>query len=250
MTSADYTANDPVTANGLTAQTYSPDPDGVAASSSGFIKSNRPDYHATYNGLELSMVKRLSNNWAGRAGFTLASHKEYLNGPGAVQNPSRTDVSGGAGNLSGPQVNGGIVAPRSGGSGKGDVFFAAKWQLTANLLYQLPKGFEVATAVYARDGFPRPVYIAAGAGQDGSLRALATEKLDDSKFPDVWTFDFRFAKRFVFGERSLVFSAELFNALNANTVLQSNRNAGSSVFNQVNEIMAPRIWRFGAQVNF
>ena len=142
------------------------------------------------------------------------------------------------------------MAPRSSGSGKGDVFFAARWQLSANILYQLPKGFEVATAVYGRDGFPRPVYIAAGAGQDGSVRALATDKLDDSKFPDVWTFDFRFAKRFAFGRRSIVLSAELFNAFNANSVLNQNRDASSSVFDRVDEILAPRIARFGVTLNF
>jgi hypothetical protein len=251
MTSADYTPNDPVTENGFTAQTYSPDPDLVAASSSGFIKSNRPDYHATYNGFEVSLFKRHSNGWMARAAFTYATHREYLTGPGAVQNPTRTDVSGGPGNLSGPQVNGGIVAPRSAGSGKGDIFYAARWQLTANALYELPAGFEIAGALYARDGYPRPIIITTPAGGDGNVRAMAISKLDGEKYPDLWNVDFRLAKKFRFGEdRNLTFSAELFNAFNSNTVLNRNRNAGSGVFNRVDEILAPRIARFGVTVDF
>jgi hypothetical protein len=253
MTSADYTPNDPVTSNGFTAQTFSPDPTLVAAVSGGYLKSNRPDYHQQYNGFELSLFKRLSNNWMARVAFTYGDHKEYLDGPGAVLNPTRTDVSGGAYNfnLSGPQVDGGVVAPRSSGSGKGDRFFNAKWQLTANALYQLPAGFEIAGALYARDGFPNPVILNLGAGLDGNLRVLATPELDTEMFSDVWMVDFRLAKRFSFaGSRSIVLSAELFNAFNSNTVLGRNRDASSSVFRRVDEVLAPRVARFGVQLNF
>jgi hypothetical protein len=248
LTSADYTANDPVTANGYTARTYSPDPEKVAASNSGIFKTNRPDFHQTYNGFELSLFKRLSKRWMGRVAFTLASHKEYLTGPGAVQNPTRTPISGTAGGLSGPQVDGGVVAVPSfrGFFGGG----ATRWQLTANALYELPWGFEIATAVFARDGHAHPVSLSLGAGAEGSVWALAVDELDDEKYTDVWVFDFRLAKRFVLGGRSLVLSAELFNAFNANTVLQRNFDATSSVFNRVDEILAPRVGRFGIVVNF
>jgi hypothetical protein len=63
--------------------------------------------------------------------------------------------------------------------------------------------------------------------------------------------DFRLAKRFSFAEsRSIVLSAELFNAFNSNTVLGRNRNASSSVFRRVDEVLAPRVARFGVQLNF
>jgi hypothetical protein len=250
LTTADYTANDPVTQNGFTAQTYSPDPELVAASSSGVLKTNRPDYHQTYHGFELSLVKRLSNNWFGRAAFTYGSHREYLTGPGAVQSPTVNDVNAPGLALAGPQVDGGIVAPRSAGSGKGDVFFGSKWQFVASGLYQLPAGFEIAGSVYGRDGFPRPIILNLSGGSDGTIRAFAGNELDDVVFPDIWTFDFRLAKRFAFGPRAIVLSAELFNAFNANTVLNQNRDASSSVFDRVDEILAPRIARFGVTLNF
>ena len=57
---------------------------------------------------------------------------------GAVQNPTRTDAVNGSLAYAGPQVDGGQIAPRSGGSGKGDIFYNARWQMNVNGLYQLP----------------------------------------------------------------------------------------------------------------
>src|SRR2546425_2699179 len=124
MTSANYTANAPVTSRGYTAQTYSPDPDLVAATNSGRILTNRPDYSTGYNGLELTLVKRMSNKWFARGAFSWMDWHENLEGPNAVQNPTRTNRTGGqAGttqtSFGGPGVDGGQIAPKSGGSGKG-----------------------------------------------------------------------------------------------------------------------------------
>src|SRR5262249_43278075 len=69
LTQADYTPNAPVTANGVTAQTFSPDPAKVSAYGNGTILTKRPDYRQGYNGLELLVTKRLSKKWMARAGF-------------------------------------------------------------------------------------------------------------------------------------------------------------------------------------
>src|SRR5262249_44746187 len=112
MTSADYTSNGAVSANGYSAETFSPDPDLIAASNSGRVITNRRDYGTGYNGLELTLVKRLSNKWFARGAFSYMDWHENLDGPAAVQNPTRNDVTGGQAGLaqnglSGPQVNGG-----------------------------------------------------------------------------------------------------------------------------------------------
>ena len=55
------------------------------------------------------------------------------------------------------QTDGGVVASYGAGSGK--VYFNnAKWQFNANLLYQLPAGFEVAGNLFGRQGYPNPIY--------------------------------------------------------------------------------------------
>ena len=178
MTSANYIPNAPVTQRGYTAQTFSPDPALVAASNSGRILTNRPNYSTGYSGLELTAIKRMSNKWFARAAFSLMDWHENLTGPGAAQNPTRTDVTGGQAGAaedgrSGPQVDGGQIAPRSGGSGKGDIFYNARWQVVFNGLYQLPANFEIGTSVFGRQGYVFPVVLRLNAGGDGAQRTLA-----------------------------------------------------------------------------
>ena len=68
---------------------------------------------------------------------------------------------------------------------------------------------------------------------------------------NLWNLDLRFAKIFTLGQdRSVTISAEVFNVFNSNKELQLNRSANSSVFGRVDEILSPRIWRFGARLNF
>ena len=56
-------------------------------------------------GLEFTLNKRLSNKWMARVAFSFNDWREHIDGPGAVQNPTRTDSTtggAGAGTLSGP----------------------------------------------------------------------------------------------------------------------------------------------------
>ena len=173
LTSADYFAQDPQTFQGYTVQAFAPDPDLVDAFGGGRILSNRPDYHTSYKGLELTFNKRFSNRWMSRVAFSLMDWSEHFDGPGAVQNPTRSDSTVNAGLLgvaSGPQVDGGQVAPRSSGSGKGDIFYNARWQLNASGLYQIPWAIDLGASLFGRQGYARPYVIAASAGRDGTIR--------------------------------------------------------------------------------
>ena len=248
LTRANYTANAPATANGFTAQSFSPDPALVAASSSGRLLTNRPDYSTGYNGLEATLVKRLSNKWFARAAFTYQDWHENVTGD-AIQNPTRSDVSGGK--VSGPGVDGGQFAPRSGGSGKGDIFYNARWQFVLNGLYQMPGNFEVATSIFGRQGYLNPTILNRSAGLDGNIRTLAVATIDDTRYNSVWDADFRLANNIKFGSRSsMQISLDLFNAFNSNVILARNRVASSGAFRTANDVLAPRILRLGVRLNF
>jgi hypothetical protein len=45
-------------------------------------------------------------------------------------------------------------------------------------------------------------------------------------------------------------TADVFNLLNQGTVLVRNGSASSAVFNRIDEILAPRIARFGVRLGF
>ena len=173
-------------------------------------------------------------------------------GPGAVQNPTRTDstTAATAGALSGAQVDGGQIAPRSGGSGKGDIFYNARWQLNANGFYQLGAGFEAGANLFGRQGYVQPQMFQVSAGADGNVRALATPTLDEVRYPNLWDLDLRIAKTFTVSKTRILLSGDLFNALNAGTVLSQNRNLASGAFSTINEIISPRIFRVGVKFQF
>jgi len=252
LTSADYSIVAQPSGSGYSAVVYGPNGDKVDASGGGRILTNRPDYHTNYSGLELTLNKRLSNRWMTRVALSFNDWKEYYTGPGAVQNPTRTDSTTGsaAGTLSGPQVSGGQIAPRSGGSGKGDLFYNARWQLNANGFYQLGKGFDIGANIFARQGYVDPYIFQLNAGGDGRVRALAVITIDDVRYPNLWDVDFRLSKGVHFQRVNLQLSADLFNAFNAGTILQRNRNLASSAFNTINEIISPRIARVGVKFQF
>jgi hypothetical protein len=176
-------------------------------------------------------------------------------GPGAVQNPTRTDRTGGQAGLTqtslgGPQVDGGQIAPRSGGSGKGDIFYNARWQVVVNALYQLPANFEIGTSLFGRQGYVYPVVLRLSAGGDGAQNALAQD-LDSQRYDTLFDADFRLANRIKIGGRtSLELSADLFNAFNSGTILGRNRQAAASAFGNPTDMLSPRILRIGARFTF
>jgi hypothetical protein len=249
LTSADYSVVARPTNGNFNAEVFAPDGDLVDASGGGRILTNRPDYHTNYSGLEFTLNKRLSNRWMTRVAFSFNDWTEHYTGPGAVQNPTRTDATT-SGTLSGPQVDGGQVAPRSGGSGKGDLFYNAKWQLNANGFYQLGHGFDLGANLFARQGYVNPYIFQVSAGGDGNVRALAVPTLDEVRHPNLFDLDLRLAKNLRIQRVNLVLAADVFNVLNAGTVLQRNRNLGSAVFDSIAEIISPRILRIGVKFQF
>ena len=58
--------------------TFIPNAAKVAAGGNGFLTTNIPGYSTDYNGLELGVVKRLSNKWMSRVGFSLEQRARAL----------------------------------------------------------------------------------------------------------------------------------------------------------------------------
>ena len=216
----------------------------------GAVLTNRNDYSRTYHGLELSLVKRLSSKWMGRVAFSLNDWREHL-GPqfyggqdgASTGNPNR--------NYYDSQTDGGVVAAYGAGSGK--VYFnSARWQLTANLLYRLPWDVEVAGSILGRQGYPNPIYAQLDVGSlDGVYPVLADgTEMDTERLPDLWNLDIRVAKAVKIGPTRVQLSAEVFNAFNSGTELTRINDFSADAYRRLDEILAPRIVRFGARVQF
>jgi hypothetical protein len=232
----DYTPNPPVTANGLTAQTFSPDSDKVAASGNGTTLTNRPDYQQTYNGVELSPHETALEQMVGPRRRVLHRLARELPGPGAIQNSTHTKTE--------PLIDCGQVNPDQSG-------VSARWQVSADALYEMPHGFEVVAGLWARQGYLDPYILSLSAGDDGKLAALWSPKIDDHRLPNLWDLDLRLAKTVkLHGNVALVLSGDIFNVFSSATVLNSNATANSEVLGKINGILNPRMIRFGVRLTF
>jgi hypothetical protein len=253
-----YTPVPPVTSGAYTVQGYEPPADLVDAGNSGRILTTQPGYSQNFNGVDVTLTKRLSNRWMGRVALTYNLLKQHYdsgvipvngvygkNGQGSKSstqgNPTPTDRN---------SLKDDLVGYQSTGSGPQTYYTSPKWQVYANALVQLPWDLELSGALFGRQGQIQPQYITVSLGRDGTQNVLATPTIDAIRYDSVWDLDMRLAKNVRFGAATVTLSAEGFNLFNSNTTLQVNRRLNTSTALRINEIMSPRIFRFGARLSF
>jgi hypothetical protein len=211
----------------------------------GSTLANRPDYHQRFSGLELTLHKRLAQRWMARLAFSYNDWIERFEGgvehSRGVQDPTRSDGQ--------PLIDAGQFG--FAGFGKQKNFSSVRWQLSGSALYELPRGFEVSAALFARQGHPRPTLMTIRSPEVGrSENVLAEPTLDGRRYADLWNLDVRLARNVRIDRASLVLTAEVFNVFNSGVELKRYRDASSDAFNRLDEILNPRIARFGVRLMF
>jgi hypothetical protein len=216
----------------------------VTAGGSGFLLTNVPGYSTDYHGVEVGLVKRLSNKWMGRAGFSFNNAREHFDSAAAMidlnGNPTRTVTEA--------LVDGGQFAPQSGGSGAGTIYINAKWQFNANAMYQAPYGIEVSGNVFGRQGYPFPLVRQQTLGNDARLQVLVTPEIDTFRYPNLWNTDLRAAREFRFNQVKIRGIIDAFNVFNTNTALVRVNNITAANLNTLAQNLSPRIFRVGLVV--
>jgi hypothetical protein len=210
----------------------------------------REGYHQRFWGVEVSATKRLANRWMARFGFSTNDHREYFDNPNtSIQDPTPGPSS--------PLVNGGLVVRASGGSGKSGIYqLLPKYQFIANGLYQAPGGIDIGFNLVTRQGFGQPWYqgrVVTGDAFSNRKNVLLVSDIGKNRLPAVTSLDARVGKLFKFNRVNLNIDLDIFNLTNVSTVLgrQYDRSrTGATGFNQVLEIMNPRILRLGARISF
>jgi hypothetical protein len=251
----DWVPCEPASSNGFTAPCQDVGPTNAAALDAagfGVRLSNRPDYHRTYNGLELTAVKRLSNRWMARVGVGYNNWTESFDGRAGIQNPLPVLYDGygyqsfGSTVLTDAKVSGGQLGYFSTGSGT-LYWMPSKWQVSANALYQIGKGFEVAGNIYARQGYIRPINLTV---DNTFVDTVLAVEVGAERLPDVFNLDLRLGWNKSIGRTQLNLSADVFNVLNSGTVLRRVDAADSGAFNRIDQILNPLLVRFGARLSF
>jgi hypothetical protein len=207
------------------------------------------DSEQEFQGASVTFNKRLSNRWMMRGNFSFSDWTWSKVPDSSLENPTPGRTGG---------VNeGDDVVNRVVGSGKaGGRYLHSKWAYTLNGLYQVapdrPWGFNVAANLTGRQGYPTPYHRAfrLGGNQQGATQnVLVAPEATSFRLDDVQTLDLRIEKEFAVRDLGITVGVDLFNALNESTVLFRNPvlNTGSGDF--VQEVLSPRIFRFGVRLN-
>jgi hypothetical protein len=225
---------------------YAPTESSLPAGNGGEYR-NRPDYSQDYLGFEVQAIKRLSNRWMARVGFSTNRHTEHFAGDGAQQDPGRSTTW--------RNIDGGAFVTGTSGSGKSEIYLILpRYQVSASGMYQLPYGVNLAGSVVAREGYGMPFFEPVESADPvlPEKRVLLVDPRD-YRLPGVATLDLRAEKSFMFGGRELALSLDLFNVFNSATVLGRQYDvtaSGTTGYNQPLEIMNPRLVRFGVRFQF
>ena len=259
ITSADYglvdtlTATLPAAAGGgsVSQDVYAPLPGVVLPPGDGRDERNRNGYHQQYWGWEANFIKRLSNRWMARIGYSWNDHREYFTDrAAAITDPTPSPTA--------PERDGGLVITSTGGSGKSDIFFLTpKFQFIANGLYQAPLGINVAANLLIRQGYGQPYFqeIPAHPRDSGAFKdVLLTPDVGANRLPAIKSFDLRIGKEFRVNDVSLNIDLDWFNVLNTGTVLGRQYDVGAAAGltgpGNTLEIMNPSLLRLGFRVGF
>ncbi|HLX09848.1 MAG TPA: carboxypeptidase regulatory-like domain-containing protein [Thermoanaerobaculia bacterium] len=205
-----------------------------------------------YAGAALTFRQRLLKTWTVRGSFTW-SDWTYGRGGGGGQVPDPTDFL--------PGGNRGGDAVLTGGGGPGAPPFAllnARWSGYLDGLVEVaanhPWGFDLAGDLTARQGYPLPLYVRVPLDLPNYSAGLSEDVLvgrpDAVRLPAVVQLDARIAKQLSFGDFGLTLSIDCFNLLDAATVTQRVAQLGLGTSDYVDAVLNPRIYRFGARIDF
>ena len=210
------------------------------------LEENRPDYETTFDGVDLTFQKRLSNRWMVRGNlswndWTFDTGNNGCFDPTHNLQTSLDDICG-----SGTMVQ----AVGTGSGAKGNVFINSTWQANIGGLYELPLGFNIAANVFAREGYPLINWFTFNPGDGLGTRNVILGDLDDRRHEDVINVDLRLEKVVNVNPLQISIGLDVFNVFNAGTVLQRQGRVNIGTYNQITETQSPRIVRAGARVSF
>ena len=212
------------------------------------------------SGFEFSAIKRMSNHWMARFGFSTNDWREYFDDPSlSIVDPTKAPAPAitQARQFAGPQIDGGLVVRKAAGSGKSNVYLVApQYQIVANGSYEGPWGLNFGANLVTRQGYAEPFFQSNVATGDplGRKTVLLVNQVD--AVPSAGRELARRPRREALHlrrRRNIALDFDVFNLLNAGTVLGKQYDArltGATGFDQTLEIMNPRIARLGVRFTF
>jgi hypothetical protein len=219
-------------------------PAGAVPAGNGRVLENRDGYHQDALTAEIAADARWGRVHA--AGWaSLTDWREFFTDrERAVQDPTPLEGD--------PLADGGAVAARPGGLGRGDVAANARFTAGASVRASVGWGVEAGGVLHAREGFPIPYYQVADTGDPtgGAKAVLVAPRLDAFRLPAVVMIDLRLGKVIRAGSGAVTVFVEALNAGNTKATLQVARDVDLPAFDRPREIVRPRLFRGGIEARF
>jgi hypothetical protein len=205
-----------------------------------YLRTNQPGYSRDYKGLELTWRKRMSNRFTINGSFVVQDSVEQFE-PGSFEDP--TNVA---------NRDGGEYAPQSGGSGIDNVFRSARWLGRVFGAYTLPWDVSLAASYEIREGYPSPREILTPVRANGGGQAVVyLARLGEDRLGSYNNLNLGVGKSVALGGGSRIkLMMDVFNAFNNDTVLSKRRRQNASNANRISALVAPRVLRFGARLDW
>ncbi len=223
----------------------------------GWYATNTPsDYYDTYMGVNLRFHKRLSNRWMLNSSFT---YQSQVTNWGATWPLNQTDQWA---------TDGQPFAYSIGGaSGKVSMPVFARWMLKAQGLYQLPYDFNVSFTFNAREGhiIVEEITLQDNTSPNSASRSatMYTQKFGTNRMDTFWNLNFRLEKILRVGDTGRIYlMVDAFNVFNKNILnrqrgvrpgtiyLHDGSFSANSRSGEPNEVLNPRLFRFGVRFQF
>ncbi len=223
------------------------------------IMENLDNYDNVYNGLDIIVRKRMSNNLMLNGSFNIQNQDANYGGGNAFFFVTEDGITGEV--MADPTLvpnfyNGKPYAYVSESSGKTGVFPFAEWTFRLAGVYQLPWELSVGGFMRYQQGYPQPLF---GTVTDSSLsgyygtsrRNILLQPIGELRYDNLLTLDFNVQKIVTVGNAGrFTLSADFFNVTNANTIIQRNRATTSTTFNSIQENISPFAVRLGVRYSF
>ena len=203
-------------------------------------------YHRTYNGVELTARKRMSNRW--------------LMNTSATYNSLATTMSGWAGNSTNAigedptnrSTRDGFQSDFvSGGSGLGTVYVNARWLFKASGVVNLKHDVNVSGFYNARQGYPEELAIMTPSRANGaSIATVLLNGVGETRLADYQNLDLHVDRPVKAGTFRVIPQLDVFNVFNGAAILAIHTAQNASNANQIQQILAPRVMRLGLRVTW
>jgi hypothetical protein len=202
--------------------------------------AQRPDYKTSYNGLEITLTKRFSDNWMANASFNWTDYKQSYPTPASYIDPTNVWAT-----------NDNYMLLQSGGSGRSGTFYgSARYFFKTSGMYQFPHGITVGGFFQVREGYLNPIYTRTDSRPNGIGRVSAwIAPIDTNVLPAYWNMDLRVEKTFDFpADVRLHIIGDMFNVFNNGINLAIHNQYNSSNYDLIREVMQGFTFRLGLRL--